>query len=125
MKTSARFSSKLLAAIDNSKLIRIRAGNEHKFIGIWAVVVQDRVFVRSWSFKPRSWYRTFLEDPQGAIIIDDKEIPLRARQIKSEALKDKIDKAYLEKYNTPGWLKYAVDLGRKKSRDSTTELVPA
>jgi hypothetical protein len=120
-----RFNAKLLATIDNNKLIRVRAGNEHKFIGIWAVVVQDRVFVRSWSLKPRSWYRTFLKDPEGAISIDDKEIPVRARQIKSEALKDKIDRAYLEKYNTPGWLKYAVDLGRKKSRDSTTELIPA
>jgi hypothetical protein len=125
MNKKLRFNAKLLTTIGNNKLIRIRAGSEHKFIGIWAVVVQERVFVRSWSLKPRSWYRTFLKDPEGSIIIDDKEIPIRAHEVKSEALKDKIDKAYLEKYNTPGWLKYAVDLGRKKSRDSTTELIPA
>ena len=42
-------------------MLRIRAGAEHRFIGIWAVVVDGRVFVRSWSLKPQGWYRTFLE----------------------------------------------------------------
>ena len=33
----------------------IRAGTQaHRFVGIWAVVVEVRVFVRSWSLKPRS-----------------------------------------------------------------------
>ena len=42
---------------------RIRAGNRmHRFIGIWVVVVDDRVFVRSWSLKPQGWYRTFLAE---------------------------------------------------------------
>jgi hypothetical protein len=120
-----KFTGKILAAIDKSKMIRIMAGSsEHKFIGIWAVVVQDRVFVRSWSLKRRSWYRTFLKDPKGAIQINYHEILVRAAQVKSEKLKDQIDQAYLEKYNTPGWIQYARDLGRKKSRDSTTELLP-
>ena len=120
-----QFDRKLLASIRKNEGIKIRAGvSDHKFIRIWAVVIEDRVFVRSWSIKRRSWYRTFLEDPQGAILVNDKEIAIRARQIKSDALNDKIDKAYLEKYNTPGWLKYAVDLGRRKSRNTTTELVP-
>ena len=33
-------------------------------------------------------------------------------------------RAYLEKYDTPGSLKYARDMGRAKSRATTTELVP-
>ena len=120
-----QFNRTVLASIRKNIAIKIRAGTgDHKFIRIWAVVVADRVFVRSWSIKRRSWYRTFLEDPQGAILVDDKEIAVRARQTKSEALNDKIDQAYLEKYHTPGWLKYAVDLGRKKSRNTTTELIP-
>jgi len=50
-------------------MLAIRAGTEpHRFIGIWAVVVDGRVFVRSWSLKPRSWYRTFREDPVGRFI---------------------------------------------------------
>jgi hypothetical protein len=125
MKASRRFSPDLLEAIHKGKILRIRAGREpHRFIGIWAVVVERRVFVRSWSLKPRSWYRTFLEDPEGAIQIADREIPVRAARTRSERLKEAVDRAYLEKYKTPGSIQYARDLGRPPSRDTTTELVP-
>ena len=119
------FPDKIVAAIRDGKILGIRAGSEpHRFIGIWAVVVENRVFVRSWSLKPRSWYRTFLADPSGAISVEGREIPIRAVKTRSERLKNAIDKAYLDKYRTPGSIKYARDLGRAKSRDTTTELVP-
>lgn len=122
---SKKFSARILAAINDAKLIHIRAGTEpHRFIGIWAVVVRGRVFVRSWSIKPRSWYRTFLKEPTGAIQIADQEIAIRALRTRGEKLKDEIDQAYLNKYNTKGWIQYAQDLGREKSRATTTELVP-
>ena len=88
------------------------------------VVVEGRVFVRSWSLKPRSWWRTFLEEPEGAVTVDGREHRVRAVQTRSERLKDAIDRAYLEKYDTPGSVRFARDLGRKRSRDTTTELVP-
>ena len=125
MKTKRRFTGDILGAIHQAKSLRIRAGTEpHGFIGIWVVVAQGRVFVRSWSLKPRSWYRTFLEDPQGAVQVAGREIPVRALRTRSERLKDAVDRAYLKKYNTPGAIKYARDLGRAKSRATTTELVP-
>jgi hypothetical protein len=115
-----------VAAIRDGKILGIRAGTEpHRIIGIWAVVVGGRVFVRSWSLKPRSWYRTFLETPRGIIQVGGREIPVRAVFTRSERLKDGVDRAYLEKFHTPGSIKFARDLGRKKSRDTTTELVPA
>jgi len=120
-----RFPDDIVAAIRDGKILGIRAGTQpHRFIGIWAVVVEGRVFVRSWSLKPRSWYRTFLEEPRGAITVGDREIPVRAVRTRSERLKDAIDRAYLEKYKTPGSIKYAQDLGGEKSRATTTELVP-
>ena len=125
MKTKRRFPDKILEAIRDNKILGIRAGAQpHRFIGIWAVVVEGRVFVRSWSLKPRSWYRTFLEEPRGTINVDGHEIAVRAVQTRSERLKDAIDRVYLEKYHTPGSIKYARDLGRANSRDTTTELVP-
>ena len=125
MKATRRFPSDILAAIHESTILRIRAGSEpHRFIGIWAVVMERRVFVRSWSLKPRSWYRTFLQDPRGAVQIGGREIPVRAVRSRSERLKDAVDRAYLEKYRTPGSVKYARDLGLPKSRATTTELVP-
>jgi hypothetical protein len=120
-----RFPADVLETIRTGKIIGLRAGTApHRFIGIWAVVVENRVFVRSWSLKPRSWYRTFCEEPQGTIQVDDKEIPVRAVQTRSERLKQAIDEAYLAKYKTPGSIKYAQDLGSEKSRATTTELVP-
>jgi len=120
-----RFTTKTLASIRDGQIIGIRAGTRpHRFIGIWAVVVDGRVFVRSWSVKPRSWFRTFLEEPRGTVTVDGREIPVRAVFTKSERLKDAVSRAYLEKYHTPGSLRFARDLGGAKSRATTTELVP-
>ena len=124
MTKPRRLPPAVVSAIRDGKILAIRAGTEHRFIGIWAVVVAGRVFVRSWSLKPRSWYRTFLDDPAGAIQIGTKTIPIRAAHTRSESLKDRISEAYLSKYNTPGSAKYARDLGRKRSREATVELTP-
>ena len=120
-----RFPADIVAAIRDGKILGIRAGTQpHRIIGIWAVVVEDRVFVRSWSLKPRSWWRTFQEDPEGIIQVGEVQLPVRAVRTRSERLKDAVDRAYLEKYNTKGSIQYAKDLGGEKSRATTTELVP-
>jgi hypothetical protein len=120
-----RFPADLLAALREGKMMGLRAGTQpHRFIHIWPVVVEGRVFVRSWSLKPRSWYRTFLEEPHGAIQVAGREIPVRAARTRSERLKRAIDKAYLAQYGSPGALRFARDLGRARSRATTTELVP-
>lgn len=125
MGRQRRFDAGILASIHDARILRIRAGAEtHRFIGIWAVVVNRRVFVRSWSVREGGWYRTFLEDPRGAIQVGGREIPVRAVRTTSVRVKDAVDRAYLEKYRTPGSLEYARDLGRPKSRATTTELVP-
>jgi hypothetical protein len=126
MKTRNRFSDDILAAINKEKILGIRAGREstHRVIGIWAVVVEGRVFVRSWSMKPRSWWQTLLKDPYGSIFVGEQEFSIRTIQTRSERLKDLVSQAYKKKYNTPGSIKYVKDMSRRKSRDTTTELVP-
>ena len=125
MKPEKGFTDEILEIIRKDKILGIKAGREpHRVIGIWAVVVEGRVFVRSWSIKPRSWYRTFLENPYGSIFVDDREIPVRAIHTRSERLKDLVSLAYREKYNTPGSIQYVKDMSREKSRETTTELVP-
>jgi hypothetical protein len=124
-KTLTSFSDDILADLREAKGLRIQAGSgQHRFIRIWVVVVKDRVFVRSWSVKPNGWYRTFLKDPRGTIQVKNRKITVHARRIKSERLRDAINRAYLDKYNTAGELKYARDLGHAKSRATTIELVP-
>src|SRR5882672_6860317 len=125
-KTTRTFSIETVAAIREGKILGIRAGsNPHRIIGIWSVVVEGRVFVRSWSLKPRSWYRTFLKEPRGSIEVGGREIPVRAIHTRGERLKDAVSRAYLAKYDTRGSIEYARDLGRAKSRATTTELVPS
>jgi hypothetical protein len=121
-----RFPDDAIAWIAKSKILGIRAGaGPHRVIGIWAVVVERRVFVRSWSMKERSWWRTFLEDPAGVIEVDGRQLRVRAIRTRSERLKDAVDAAYAAKYNTPGSRQYVKDFRTKKRRDTTTELVPA
>ena len=125
MKTKRRFSDDILADFRESKGLRIRAGTgSHRFIGIWVVVVNGRVFVRSWSVKPRGWFRTFLEEPRGTVQIAEREIAVRAVKTRDKRVRDAVDRAYLAKYNTPGAIKYARDLGSAKSRATTLELRP-
>ena len=115
----------ILAVLRKAKGLRICAGiGTHRFIGIWFVLVKDRVFVRSWSVTPNGWYQTLVSDPRGVIKVADHEIAVRAVRIKDKALRDAVDRAYLDKYSTPGTLKYAKDLGSAKSRATTIELVP-
>lgn len=122
---ASRLPKTTVLAIDEEKMLAICAGAKaHRFIGIWAVVVEGRVFVRSWSLKPRSWYHTFRVDPIGEIHVRGRTVRVRARFPTSARLLDAVSEAYLAKYHTPGSLKYAHDLGRAKSRATTTELLP-
>lgn len=120
-----RFPKKIVAAIRDAKILGIRAGTRpHRVIGIWAVVVEGRVFVRSYSLKPRSWYRTFLEEPRGVIVVNDRQVAVRPVFTRSERLKKLVDRAYAEKFPTPGSRQFVEGFKEKKRRDTTTELVP-
>lgn len=125
MKTK-HFAEDVVTAIRDGKILGIRAGTgAHRIIGIWAVVVENRVFVRSWGLKDGGWYRTLLEEPAGIIEVNGRKIPVRAAFTRSERLKKAVDRAYAEKFNTPGSKHFVQGFARsKKRRDSTTELVP-
>jgi hypothetical protein len=125
MRSTKRFPKPMVAAIRDSKILGIRAGTKpHRVIGIWAVVVEGRVFVRSYSLKPRSWWRTFREDPRGVIEVNGRELRVRAVFTRSERLKKLVDHAYAEKFPTAGARIFVEGFKEKKRRDTTTELVP-
>jgi hypothetical protein len=125
MAKARAFPAQVVATIQEAKILGIRAGTKpHRIIGIWVVVVEGRVFVRSYSLKERSWYRTFLEEPRGIIEVNGKQMKVRPVFTRSERLKKLVDRAYAEKYNTPGSLIFVKGFRAKKRRDTTTELVP-
>jgi hypothetical protein len=123
---AVRLSRPIVKAIDESKILGVRAGarSDHRFTGVWPVVVEGRVFVRSWTLKPDGWYRTFLDDPRGSISIGDREVRVRAVRVRSERIRDAVEAAYAIKYPTPGSRKYVVGFRAKRRREATVEFVP-
>src|SRR5438105_7019697 len=101
-----KFPLAILKKIAETKYQYIRAGDSHRFIPIWVVVVDGRVFVRPWNDKASGWYRTFLKHPAGAIRVGEKELPVRAKAAKGEKLNDAVDAAYATKYTTKANQKY-------------------
>jgi hypothetical protein len=125
MNRPKKFPAKTVDAIHAAKILGIRAGAKpHRIIGIWAVVVEGRVFVRSYSRKPRSWWRTFHEDPRGIIEVNGKQLKVRPIFTRSERLKKLVDRAYAEKFPTPGSRVFVEGFKEKQRRDTTTELAP-
>lgn len=124
---SRRFPRAIADAIDGSSILGIRAGarSAHRFIGIWAVVVEGRVFARSWTSRPGGWYRTLVADPAGTIQVGARRIRIRAAGVKSERIRDAVERAYAEKYPTPGSRKYVRGFRTARRRDTTVEFVPA
>jgi hypothetical protein len=122
---AARFPRPTLEAIRDGKILGIRAGSKpHRVIGIWAVVVEGRVFVRSWTVKPDGWYRALLEEPQGVIEVAKQRLRFRAVFTRSERLRKAVDRAYVAKFRTPWAAKLARGFRIAKRRQTTTEIVP-
>ena len=126
MNSKRRLSRTVAAAIDASKILGVRAGarSTHRFIGIWPVVMGGRVFGRSCSLKPDGWYRTFLEDPRGTIQVGSREIPIRALAVRSERMRDSVERAYAVKYPTPGSRTFVRGFRTQRRREATIEFVP-
>lgn len=118
------FSRPVIAAIAAAKIMGIKAGTDHKFIGVWPVVVGGRVYARSWSLSRDGWFQAFLAEPNGAIQIGDREIRVRAVPARGERVRDKVEKAYAEKYVTRASQKWVRGFRAPRRRDATMEFVP-
>jgi hypothetical protein len=122
---AAKFPRPTLEAIRDGKILGIRAGTKpHRVIGIWAVVVEGRVFVRSWTVKPDGWYRALREEPQGVIEVAKQRLRFHAVFTRSERLRKAVDRAYVAKFRTPWAAKLARAFKTEKRRATTTELRP-
>lgn len=124
MPTTARFTKPALAELDRAKILGIRAGKDHRYIGIWVVVIEGRVFVRSWNDKPTGWFQAFKAEPAGSIQVGDREIRIRGKQVRSQRIRDAVTNAFAEKYHTPGSQKWVQGFAEPERSVNTLELVP-
>jgi hypothetical protein len=125
MAAARRFPKATLEELADAKILGVRAGAEHRYTGIWVVVVEGRAFVRSWNDKPTGWYRAFLAEPLGSIQLAGREIPVRARRTRRERLRDAVTQAYAGKYTTKASEKWVRGFAEEHRAATTFELVPA
>lgn len=116
----------LIAAADRAKIMGVKAGtrSDHQFTGVWPVVVDGRLFARSWSRAATGWYESFLKDPLGKIQVEDREVPIRAAPVRSERLRDRVEEAYAAKYVTPAAKKWVRGFRTPRRREATLEFKP-
>ncbi|HET6670151.1 MAG TPA: DUF2255 family protein [Pyrinomonadaceae bacterium] len=118
------FAEDVLDALRNSKILGVRAGKEHRFTGVWVVVVEGRLFVRSWNNKPTGWFRAFRKEPNGTVQVAGLEIPVRTRLTRSARLRTAVTGAYGEKYNTKASRKWVEGFAEPARELATLEFVP-
>jgi hypothetical protein len=125
MTAARRFPKATLEELADAKIIGVRAGAEHRYTGVWVVVVAGRAFVRSWNDKPTGWYRAFLAEPVGSVQLAGREIPVRARQLRGERLRDAVTRTFAEKYDTKASEKWVRGFAEPHRAATTLEFVPA
>src|ERR671918_186744 len=108
MSKDATFAETVVEAVRNAKILGIRAGTEHRHTGVWVVVVEGRVFVRSWNDKPTGWYRAFQAETHGSVQVGQQELAIRATPVRSARLREAVSRAYGEKYPTKASQKWVL-----------------
>jgi len=125
MSKDIKFDSAIVEAIRNAKILGVRSGAEHRFTGVWVVVVDDRVFVRSWNDKRTGWFQSFRKEPNGTIQIAKEEIPVIGKLVRSARIRDAVTAGFGEKYNTKASMKWVEGFAEPSRILTTLEFVPA
>ena len=125
MSKDATFTDAVVEALRDAKILGVRAGTEHRYTGVWVVVVDDRVFVRSWNDKPTGWFRAFRKQPSGTIQVGGLEIPVRAKLTRSACIRDAVTVAFGKKYNTKASRKWVEGFAEPARALTTLEFVPS
>ena len=125
MAKNEMFADDVLEALRNAKILGVRAGSEHRYTGVWVVMIDNRVFVRSWYDKPTGWLRAFKKEPIGTIQVGKLEVPVRGKPVRSARMRDAVTIAFGEKYNTKGSKQWVDGFAEPERVLTTLEFVPA
>jgi hypothetical protein len=124
MSKDSTFADDIVEAFRKAKIIGVRAGSEHKYTGVWVVVVDDRVFARSWNDKPTGWFQAFRKQPSGTVQVGDLEVSVRGRPVRGARMRDAVTVAFGEKYPTKGSRKWVEGFADPTRVVNTIEFVP-
>lgn len=124
MPNSAQFPPEVVDAFNSAKIIGVRSGSEHKYTGVWVVVVKGRVYARSWNDKPTGWFRSFKQKPEGQVQVGALELSVKVRFPRSANVLGAVTNAYAQKYNTKASLKWVEGFAEPARQLTTLEFVP-
>ena len=125
MTAQRRFAKEMVEALARAKILGVRSGAEHRYTGVWVVVVEGRVFVRSWNDKPTGWFRAFRAQPHGSIQFADQVVEVRGASVRSERLREAVSAAYGVKYDTKASQKWVQGFAEPERTANTMEFIPA
>ena len=122
-----RFPPAVVRALEEAKILGVRAGarSDHRFTGIWVVVVGGRAFARSWTVRPDGWYQTFRKERRGTIQVGDRRLRVVGKPVRSARMLAAVEDAYAAKYSTPASMKWVRGFRTARRRAATLEFVPA
>ena len=114
-------NKELIEYLNNNTLIEIKGGLEReKFIEIWMVNVDNRIFARSWNKSKKSWFTEFQKIGVGQIKFGEKILNVFGKKTqKDDEINEKIDETYLRKYIQPENINYAKGITQPEYADYT------
>ena len=118
------FAAGVVDEFRKAKILGVRAGTEHRYTGVWVVVVDGRVFARSWNDKPTGWFQAFRKQASGMVQVGDLEIPVRGKLVRSARLRDAVTVAFGEEYPTKGSQKWVAGFAEPERVANTIEFIP-
>jgi|SRR5689334_15616766 len=121
------FSKTFLKCIDETQITSVRAGDEReKFTGIWMIVVDGRIFGRSYTLSERSWYTALANGEAGDIKCAKEVVPVKGKKPEDiDAISGAINNAYEKKYLVKSYNKKWVDgLAEPERVARTMEFIP-
>jgi len=121
---SDTFAVDVVEVFSKAKIIGVRAGSEHRYTGVWVVVMDGRVFARSWNDKPTGWFQAFRKEPSGTVQVGELEVPVRGKLVRGARIRDAVTVAFGEKYPTKGSRKWVEGFADPARVVNTIEFVP-
>ena len=119
-----KFAKDVVEVFRSAKIMGVRAGTEHRYTGVWVVVVEGRVFARSWNDKPTGWFQAFRKQASGTVQVGELELPVRGKVVRSARLRDAVTVAFGEKYPTKGSRKWVEGFAEAERVVNTIEFIP-
>ena len=111
--------------LNENTLVEVKGGTTRKsFLHIWLVVVEGRVFGRSWNKSEKSWFTAAVKTGVGAIKYGEKILEVKGRKVAfDDPIQHRVSQAYIDKYHQPENIAYAEGIAQKEYFDRTLEFV--